>query len=369
MTRSKMRTRTARLATRPRGTLLASLVVGIAIVLGGCINGNSPDSSATTSPVGPTTSEVTGQSMLPEEEPTTTLVEPIQRVALPALEPSPVEVFLGWGSVLDQNEAVTVVFEEREVALAECMKREGFDYFPQKSVIREAGVTAGAPSLNQYEFLAQYGYGISTTLGNSSDRGVSGVGGAPDPNADIIAALSDTERTEYDLVRRSCWSAAVAAVPSRTGWIVTGGDGDLSLEDQLRLELNDDLADLSVRIAADSRSVDAREVWSRCMADRGFSYAEPEAVTTELEALVAPIRAALEAGNGVEDLSGTDKRLLEQIQQRELAIGVADAACRPALDTALWDVQVEYEQQFIDERGDYYALLYAEVAGDGKPDE
>ena len=106
----------------------------------------------------------------------------------------------------------------------------------------------------------------------------------------------------------------------------------------------------NVHVAAlrDGRVGRATSAWSECMADRGFSYPNQEAIVADLQQRSAALRTADVRVNGVPAaLQGQ----LESMRSVEMAIAAADADCRPALETVVSDVTTEYEATYLAKNG------------------
>jgi hypothetical protein len=236
-----------------------------------------------------------------------------------------------------------------EGRIADCMKAQGFDYVPVDPLAQRAALT-GKARMSDEEFLQQFGYGISTMFG----RG----GGQSDPNERIRKSLGPADRAAYD---RALWgdnpgltfaeaidndaATELGGCTKRATEAVLGGATVLAT-------LQGKFDELEERINQDQRMVRAVEKWSGCMADRGYRYAEPEEIDTDLlkrfRAVVGP---GTQAGATAPAESGAtyDRAALAELQREEVKLARADLACEKREITPVeLEVRPQYEQAFRD---------------------
>lgn len=257
-----------------------------------------------------------------------------------------------------------------EEAIARCMAAEGFEYVPHvldlQWTVVEGGATPGPalavlhpgggqpPDLPPDEFAAQYGYGLSTR--EPQEEELADV----DPNAAIVDAMSVAERVAYyqallgaeqsldgqgrpnaEMVGdpESCWEQAATEV-----W----GDRDAMVTTDPVLAafapLLEQIGAIEDRVAADPRMVAADEAWSACMADAGFpGYTDLNSPQTDVA------ERAREVMGSAFDPTLADPDELAELQRFEIAIAVADHACRAGYGETYQQVRYDIEAQFVEQ--------------------
>jgi hypothetical protein len=216
-----------------------------------------------------------------------------------------------------------------EAAIRECMRNQGFEYVPVDPLAQRAAVL-GSSRLSDQEFLEQFGYGISTLWGRGRAEA--------DPNERLRLALSPAERRVYD---RVLWGdnpgATFTAAVDSGHFEALGGCTRKATEAvfggaQVLTEIQGKLDALEERILQDQRMVRAIERWSRCMAEAGYQYEEPEAIDSDLfermEKIVGPLPGQFATGpEGGDKPQPYSRAKLASLQQEEVAIARADHRC------------------------------------------
>ncbi len=220
-------------------------------------------------------------------------------------------------------EQLTVKVAQAEAAIGRCMSTAGFPYVPldYATVKKAMDSDQSAAGLSGEQYLAQFGYGITTQL----EKPIVAFGAGPQ-NRKTLAALSSTDRVayiralwgeepEWTLVRaieeedfsrtRGCTHAAVAQTFSASELV----GSYVNPADKL--------------VAADKRMVDALKKWSDCMRKAGFSYENPDSIAGDLRDRLA----AILQGQDLAALISTPPSGLKALQGEELAIARADAKC------------------------------------------
>lgn len=211
--------------------------------------------------------------------------------------------------------------ETVESGIARCMADAGFEYIPIDPVtFRNAQNAIGSiPGVSDEEFVAQYGYGI-TTLPPAQDFGVG------EANKRTYDALAPTEQVAY---RRTLWgddpTATFMVALENEDFSSTGGCTRSVVEsvfkpDQLSATY---VNPFDVLIEQDPRMVAAREKWSACMHDGGYQFERPGDPEDEL----AQRLAAITEGADPSTLTGSAKDALIALQGEERAIALADLDC------------------------------------------
>jgi hypothetical protein len=234
-----------------------------------------------------------------------------------------------------------------EGEIQKCMKAQGFDYVPVDPLAQRAALT-GKARMTDEEFLEQFGYGISTLFGRATTKA--------DPNERIRKSLSSADRAAYD---RTLWgespgltfseaidsdaAAELGGCTKEATDTVFGGAAVLA-------KIQGKFDELEQRITQDQRMVRAVEKWSKCMADQGYRYDEPEEIDTDLIKRFKTIAgAAVEPGATAPPTRGAtyDRAALDALQREEVKVANADYACEKRHITPVeLEVRPQYEETF-----------------------
>jgi hypothetical protein len=196
--------------------------------------------------------------------------------------------------------------------------------------LAQRATVLGSSRLSDEEFLQQFGYGISTLWGRG--RAVT------DPNERLRMALDPADRRAYDRVLwgENAGATFTAAVDSGD-FAELGGCTRKATEAvfggaQVLTQLQGRLDALEERILQDQRMVRAIESWSKCMADAGYQYEEPEAIDSDLfermEKIVGPLPGQFATGPAAGERPRPYNRAkLTELQHEEVEIARADYRC------------------------------------------
>lgn len=236
---------------------------------------------------------------------------------------------------LTEEQLVTAI-ENVEARIASCMADAGFDYVPIEPVaFREAMDALTQPAaLSDEEFLAQYGYGISTMPPVEEFRT------GPD-NAQIFDHLSSEDQVAYSRTLFGDDTEATFIVTLEDEDFATiGGCTKIGVESVFTPEQLDPTFQnqLDLRVEQDSRIIDAKQKWSGCMEEAGFDFEEPD----DAEDDIADRLEALADGQDPATLTGAGADELAQLQGEELAIAAADIDCQ---EQFVDDVEQQVEQE------------------------
>lgn len=236
-----------------------------------------------------------------------------------------------------------------EGRIQECMKAQGFDYVPVDPLAQRAALT-GKARMSDEEFLDQFGYGISTLFGRGGKQS--------DPNERLRRSLGPADRAAYE---RALWgdnpgltfaeaidndaATELGGCTRRATDAVFGGATVLA-------SLQGKFDELEERITQDQRMVRAVERWSACMEERGYRYAEPEEIDTDLlKRFQAILGSGTQAGaTAPADPSASyDRAKLAALKAEEVKVARADLACEKREITPVeLDVRPQYESAFRD---------------------
>lgn len=246
--------------------------------------------------------------------------------------------------------------------IASCMQERGFEYVPESpESLESVRVVEEALALPREEFIAQYGYGISTddTLGSGAES-------AADPNTEIREGLSPQAQQAYD---RALWGTShgddghdapdpEGGCQGRAVAHLSGSGGKELAPFPGEATLLSDLAAFGERLDRDTRVVDARERWSECMAESGYSDLDrpedaPGAVTQRMMDQFGFAGSRLYGFMEGTEPQNLDPAALAELRKYELSLAAADHACQRShyLD-AVEAVQRELEAEFIREHRD-----------------
>ncbi|WP_424447473.1 hypothetical protein [Microbacterium arborescens] len=240
--------------------------------------------------------------------------------------------------------------KEREELVAQCMQDEGFEYTPAPgSASFDPGVEWKP---EDREFVSQWGYGAVEYPGADEQPEPEQI--TPDPNADYVMALSESEQTAY-------YEALYGPSPSEEemsedgsyeyNWETAGCNGwadhEINGDDPLQ---SDEFADVMAAVTAFYESsaslpaiVDIDREWSACMDAAGYpGYA------TQADAQ----NSIYDEINGIYENSsetGPDEAAMSELHEREVELALADLDCREETDyrAKYQKAQFDAEEQFI----------------------
>jgi len=219
------------------------------------------------------------------------------------------------------DEALVKSIERAESLIASCMTDAGFDYVPIDPVTFRGAMDAltSAPGLTDAEFVAQYGYGITTLPPTQAF-------GAGEENTRIYEQLSPADQVAY---KRTLWGDNVEATFvimlenedfSGAGGCTKNAIDQVFTEEQRNANY---VTPFHAQVQQDPRMVDALENWAGCMRDAGYDYENPD----DAEREITDRFNALTKGADPRSLTGSDKANLTQLQGEERAIAQADNEC------------------------------------------
>ncbi len=231
----------------------------------------------------------------------------------------------------------------QEESVAACMAREGFEYIPY--VPRNAD-TYPAPgtlaALPDADYVAGHGFGLA-------DRVLlHWTAESDDPNAEIAAAMSPDQRTEYS---RSLFGASTTDGSIPGGCRNSGFDPDyidaVDGVSQLRF-------DAAQRMEADERFIEIMIDWSRCMAAEGFDFGDRRIAVFDY------------FGPKTDNvLLSHDENARQDLAAEEMLVARADLRCVGPYESALAEIAAEYEDGLAGDAQTYleYLATLAETYG------
>lgn len=230
--------------------------------------------------------------------------------------------------------------------IAECMAKEGFEVisaYPPVDNIAEFG----APR-DDIDYAREYGFGISTTFGDtdllaSADEWI-------DPNQAIIESLSESERAAY--------FDALEGTGEFDGCIGEADKQVFGRETLSEIYEKTDLESIFDRLAADPRIADIEAEWSKCMAEQGYQYENPDALNETVndlrERFNEIVGVSEEFDDQVADTEQVAQKEVDQValaalQTEERALAVANAGCTKVLYKQTNKLYKEHEATFVNE--------------------
>lgn len=238
---------------------------------------------------------------------------------------------------MTESQLATAI-DDVEAAIAACMSTAGFEYIPADvATVRAAMAAVGAaPGLTDADYIAQYGYGISTQFDNpAADLGLGS------RNLAIIAGLSPTQQSAYRFTLLGEQQSATFAVSldnedfSQIGGC-TGAAVDSTFD---TTELSPSYVNpKDALVEQDPRVVAATRAWSECMRTNGYEYPRP----SDAEADISDRLHRLLATQSPLELDASHQALLVELQGEEKAIARADYDCAiELLDPVIAQVETE----------------------------
>jgi len=211
--------------------------------------------------------------------------------------------------------------ERAESLISSCMTEAGFEYVPIDPVTFRGAMDAltSAPGLTDAEFVAQYGYGISSLPPTQAF-------GAGEENTRIYEQLSPSDQVAY---KRTLWGDNIEAtfviMLENEDFSGAGGCTKKAIDQVFTAEQRNAnyVNPFDAQVQQDSRMVDALEKWSGCMRDAGYDYENPD----DAERYVTDRLNAIAKGADPRTLTGSEKAALTQLQGEERAIAQADNDC------------------------------------------
>jgi hypothetical protein len=233
------------------------------------------------------------------------------------------------------EEQLVTTIEAGEASIASCMADAGFEYIPIDSVtFREAmDIQGTVPGLSDDEFIAQYGYGITTLPPTQSF-------GHGEENTAIFDDLPAEDQVAYTrtLVGDHTQATFVNMLEIED-FLQAGGCTETAIQEVFTPEqLSPSFFNpFDALVEQDPRLIDAQKNWSGCMSEAGFDYetqGDPEDEFIErLDALARGVDPAT--------LTGSDKDALTDLQGEERALAAVDLDCAAEF---VDDVEKQVEQ-------------------------
>ena len=282
---------------RSRQVALLALGLALVVLVAACDGGSAPTATPSTS------------------------VPAASRASLPGTE----EFGLSQEDLVRNIEAV-------ESLIAKCMSDAGFEYIAVDYDTVRKGMLAdkSLPGVSDEEFIAQFGYGISTLYtglapqhANATSPAKIGLG---EQNIRIFNSLSPADQVAYGRTLFGEHPDATFAVSlegedfSRTGGCTRAAIEQVFTSEQLSATYSNPLDAL---IEQDPRMIAALVEFADCVREAGFSYNHPNEIEPDIKSRLD----ALTGGAPLEALSDDARAALTELQGEERAIAAAATEC------------------------------------------
>lgn len=325
---------------------------------------------------------------------------------------SPIAEFLGEDFVFDDSEEsrARLIAEERDrqELIAACMREEGFEYIPvdpeQSFFFEEPGDLEWGSD----EWVAKYGFGITTMWFSQEEVGPNLVGHdyasfeeeqSNDPNQEIVEAMSFSEQDAYYAALygnddfpefdETMSDEEIDAELEDFDFRPSGCEGQAYNESdhpsfKFYEEFGDELEGMYERAQNDPRVVEAEQEIASCVADKGYEYTNEQEVYQRFDTELTSIENTLtfpgdelteedfstmseEELNAIfnqpRELSDEALETLAEIQAEEVSLAVAVNECGGGFanqGNLVQEVMAELEQEFLDQNADRVAEFKAE---------
>lgn len=264
---------------------------------------------------------------------------------------------------------------QAEVKIAECMLAQGFEY----SVVDYGDL--GGVSIDDgddREYAEQYGFGITS---NPFEESFEAFEQFEDPNREYVESLSEGEQAAYgEALTGGGFDASADAQTFEPGGCQGEAFEEVFSFATVFEQFGSEFAEIEQAFEADPRIVAARSGWSECMTAAGYRYTDEDGAFDDIrrryQEIVNNPDAAAETPEGgssvtievTEESRGSDdeepviffgprslkpefQEQVDVLAEEERAIATASWDCNAPLREIEGDIQVEYEQKFVDENG------------------
>ena len=307
----------ARLHSSRVSLLALWLVMGILVAA--CSSGSqSPTPSANTPAASQATASATGQNRLP----------------------GPEEFGMTTEELVKSAEAV-------ESLISKCMSDAGFEYIAVDYGTVRKGMVAdkSLPGVSDEDYIAQYGYGISTLYTGLppqlADVATPAQVGLGEQNVRIFNSLPPADQVAYNRTLFGENIDATFAISleaedfSRTGGCTLAAIEQVFAREQLSATY---LNPLDALIEQDPRMIAALEEFASCVREEGFNYSHPNEIEPDIKSRLD----AITKGVPLEALSAEAQAALTELQGYERTVAALAISCE---EDILEPVQAQIERE------------------------
>lgn len=244
------------------------------------------------------------------------------------------------------EELVTSV-EAVESLISKCMSDAGFEYIAVDYDTVRKGMVAdkSLPGVSDDDYIAQYGYGISTLYTGLppqlADVATPAQIGLGEQNVRIFNSLSPADQVAYNRTLFGENIDATLAVSleaedfSRTGGCTRAAIEQVFAREQLSATY---LNPLDALIEQDPRMIAALDEFASCVREEGFNYSHPN----EIEPDIKNRLDAITKGAPLEALSAEAQAALAELQGYERALAALATSCE---EDIVEPVQAQIERE------------------------
>jgi hypothetical protein len=245
------------------------------------------------------------------------------------------------------TEELVTSAEAVESLIAKCMSDAGFEYVAVDYDTVRKGMLAdkSLPGVSDEDFIAQYGYGISTLytglppqLADAATPAQIGLG---EQNVRIFNSLSSADQVAYSRTLLGENTDATFAVSleaedfSRTGGCTRAAIEQIFTQAQLSTTY---LNPLDALIQQDPRMIAALADWADCVREAGFNYNHPNEVEVDIKNRLDVITE----GAPLETLTADAQAALAELQGEERAVAEVATVCEEEI---VEPVQIQIERE------------------------
>lgn len=332
---------TARLQSRRAGLLILALVISLLVVAcnGSTLQNPAPDAlaarqSGTTNQGNPPDTQESDHPDTPGPN-----ASPQMTNTGPATAPTPSQ-----GSAAGQparpgteefglsKEGLVTSIEAVESLIAKCMSDAGFEYSAVDYNTVRRGMTSdkSLPGVSDEQYIAQYGYGISTLYTGlppqRAEVATPAKIGLGEQNVRIFNNLSSADQIAYNHKLFGEYADATFAVALETeDFSRTGGCTRAAIEQVFGSKVLNltYYSPLDALVQQDPRMIAALSEFANCMRAAGFNYSNPNEVEPEIRKRLYDITQ----GAPPEALSSDARTALTELQGEERAVAVVAENC------------------------------------------
>ena len=309
--------------------------------------------------------------------------------------PSSLASFFGYGDdfdpALEQARYERQELEAQQL-IRQCMAQQGWEYTPFVPDFGEEVFFGPGDDLSREEWVAQYGFGISTTFTEQFDQDFSveeNLDPTDDPNFIYRDSLTPAEQIAYDRALYGSFDFDESDIeygedgnpifpefePSGCfdeayGELFGGFGGEGGEIEVVYEELGPLYEELFQRIEADPRVVELKGAWSGCMGEAGYTFAGQDDMYMSIEERMSGFyelaygtfdeqefaESADEVAvtivefseSGAPSLTPEQEADLADLNDYEIAVATADLECSAGYEDVYQRVSQDYEADFIE---------------------
>jgi len=257
---------------------------------------------------------------------------------------SPLVELIGFSSDSEVNrEQFAALQQQGDELVVACMRQHGFVWQPTPPL---PGTAFAPGNRNSLAWARSHGLGISdrfTLLGRS----------APDPNAEYVNALNESDQMRWQVALWGDTSALETDSDQPVVYAPAGCLGDAFAATrpmfEVYQEFDEELRTLDNRIKADPRLTNQTSAWAECMNLAGHAYSDEEEMNSDILNRLFAIPGVEQtlASSSTAPLNEVDQTALNQLIELERTIAVAHVDCVASTYGDIEQIRATYEREFI----------------------